>query len=282
MKKLMLALATALPMIVFPETNAVSRAETVTHEELEAVRMELLDARKASPGRLPARDKYELKGGEIVLSESSYRRKHITRLTEIHQELTLIRQLLEERENRELRKLLQGAQQSPGATCEQKANGTMVGVQKAKTVGAVTQGIVTSPEPTKGVSAHPDYYDYPDKQAHPTDPKIVFPDWQRYYDMPNAYSEGQLVAEHVPPARLTGADNTTPVGWERGKTAYKNGHAVDADHPAVGISMTVVTHMRQMTVNGAAKYQVMFSRMEFDENGLLVRVVPCSNWYTMM
>ena len=116
MKKLMLALAATLPMLVFPETNAVSRAETVTREELEAVRMELLDARKSSPGRLPARYKYELKGGEIALSESSYRRKHITRLTEIHQELTLIRQLLEERENRETRKLLREAQQSSCAT----------------------------------------------------------------------------------------------------------------------------------------------------------------------
>ena len=150
----------------------------------------------------------------------------------------------------------------------------------------------TSPEPTKGVSAHPDYYDYPDKQAAPSNPAIVFPDWQRYYDMPNAYSGGELVADHVPPARLTGADNVTPVGWERGKTAYKNGHNVgdetDLDpktgkpYEPVGVSMTVVTHMRQMTVNGVAKYQAMFSRMEFDENGLLVRVMPCSNWYTMM
>ena len=130
-------------------------------------------------------------------------------------------------------------------------------------------GEKTSPDPTKGVSAHPDYYDYPDKQADPENPAIVFPDWQRYYDMPSA--------DHVPPARLTGADNVTPVGWERGKTAYKNGHAVDADHPAVGCSMTVITHMRQITVNGTAKYQAMFSRMDFDENGLLVRVVPCSN-----
>ena len=132
----------------------------------------------------------------------------------------------------------------------------------------------TSPGPTKGVSAHPDYYDYPDKQADPDNPAIVFPDWQRYYDMPSA--------DHVPPARLTGDDNVTPVGWERGKTAYKNGHKVDADHPAVGLSMTVITHMRQITVNGTAKYQAMFSRMDFDENGMLVRVVPCSNWYTMM
>ena len=132
----------------------------------------------------------------------------------------------------------------------------------------------TSPDPTKGVSAHPDYYDYPDKQADPDNPAIVFPDWQRYYNMPGA--------DHIPPARLTGDDNVTPVGWERGKTAYKNGHKVDADHPAVGLSMTVITHMRQITVNGTAKYQAMFSRMDFDENGLLVRVVPCSNWYTMM
>ena len=135
-------------------------------------------------------------------------------------------------------------------------------------------GEKTTPDPTKGVSAHPDYYDYPDKQANPSDPAIVFPDWQRYYDMPSA--------DHVPPARLTGDDNVTPVGWERGKTAYKNGHKVDADHPAVGLSMTVITHMRQITVNGTAKYQAMFSRMDFDENGMLVRVVPCSNWYTMM
>ena len=132
----------------------------------------------------------------------------------------------------------------------------------------------TSPDPTKGVSAHPDYYDYPDKQADPENPAIVFPDWQRYYDMPSA--------DHVPPSRLTGADNVTPVGWERGKTAYRNGHALDADHPAVGCSMTVITHIRQITVNKTAKYQAMFSRMDFDENGLLVRVVPCSNWYTMM
>lgn len=135
-------------------------------------------------------------------------------------------------------------------------------------------GEKTTPDPTKGVSAHPDYYDYPDKQADPDNPAIVFPDWQRYYDMPSA--------DHVPPARLTGDDNVTPVGWERGKTAYKNGHDVDADHPSVGLSMTVITHMRQITVNGTAKYQAMFSRMDFDENGLLVRVVPCSNWYTMM
>lgn len=135
-------------------------------------------------------------------------------------------------------------------------------------------GDKTTPDPTNGVSAHPDYYDYPDKQADPDNPAIVFPDWQRYYNMPGA--------DHVPPARLTGADNVTPVGWERGKTAYRNGHAVDADHPAVGCSMTVITHMRQITVNGTAKYQAMFSRMDFDENGLLVRVVPCSNWYTMM
>lgn len=147
---------------------------------------------------------------------------------------------------------------------------------------AKPQGAKDTPDPTKGVSAHPDYYDYPDKQADPDNPKIVFPDWQRYYDMPNAYSEGELIADHVPPARLTGDDNETPVGWERGKTAYRNGHAVDADHPAVGCSMTVITHMRQITVNGTAKYQAMFSRMDFDENGLLVRVVPCSNWYTMM
>ena len=132
----------------------------------------------------------------------------------------------------------------------------------------------TSPGPTKGVSAHPDYYNYPDKQADPDNPAIVFPDWQRYYNMPGA--------DHVPPARLTGADNVTPVGWERGKTAYKNGYKVDADHPAVGLSMTVITHMRQIPVNGTAKYQAMFSRLDFDENGLLVRVVPCSNWYTMM
>ena len=132
----------------------------------------------------------------------------------------------------------------------------------------------TSPGPTKGVSAHPDYYDYPDKQADPDNPAIVFPDWQRYYNMPGA--------DHVPPARLTGDDNVTPVGWERGKTAYKNGHKVDADHPAVGLSMTVITHMRQITVNGTAQYQAMFSRLDFDENGMLVRVVPCSNWYTMM
>lgn len=142
----------------------------------------------------------------------------------------------------------------------------------------------TTPDPTKGVSAHPDYYDYPDKQANPSDPAIVFPDWQRYYDMPSA--------DHVPPARLTGDDNVTPVGWERGKTAYKNGHKVgdetDLDpktgkpYEPVGLSMTVITHMRQITVNGTAKYQAMFSRMDFDENGLLVRVVPCSNWYTMM
>ena len=138
----------------------------------------------------------------------------------------------------------------------------------------MSHGKKTSPDPTKGLSAHPDYYDYPDKQANPSDPAIVFPDWQRYYNMPGA--------DHVPPARLTGADNVTPVGWERGKTAYRNGHAVDADHPAVGCSMTVITHMRQITVNGTAKYQAMFSRMDFDENGLLVRVVPCSNWYTMM
>ena len=135
-------------------------------------------------------------------------------------------------------------------------------------------GEKTSPEPTKGVSAHPDYYDYPDKQANPSDPAIVFPDWQRYYNMPTA--------DHVPPARLTGDDNMTPVGWERGKTAYKNGHDVDEDHPSVGLSMTVITHMRQITVNGTAKYQAMFSRMDFDENGLLVRAVPCTNWYTMM
>ena len=139
---------------------------------------------------------------------------------------------------------------------------------------ALAAGVKTTPDPTKGVSAHPDYYDYPDKQAHPQDPAIVFPDWQRYYDMPGD--------DHAPPARLTGADNVTPVGWERGKTAYKNGHAVDADHPAVGLSMTVITHMRQITVSGTAKYQAMFSRMDFDENGLLVRVVPCTNWYTMM
>lgn len=143
-----------------------------------------------------------------------------------------------------------------------------------KDFGTMSHGKKTSPNPTKGVSAHPDYYDYPDKQADPDNPKIVFPDWQRYYDMPSA--------DHVPPARLTGADNVTPVGWERGKTAYKNGHDVDADHPSVGLSMTVITHMRQIMVNGTAKYQAMFSRMDFDENGLLVRVVPCSNWYTMM
>lgn len=148
-------------------------------------------------------------------------------------------------------------------------------------------GDKTTPDPTKGVSAHPDYYDYNDKQEDPSNPAIVFPDWQRYYDMPNA--EG---AEHVPPERLTGADNVTPVGWERGKTAYKNGHKVgdetDLDpktgkpYDPVGLSMTVITHMRQITVNGTAKYQAMFSRMDFDENGLLVRVVPCTNWYTMM
>ena len=149
-------------------------------------------------------------------------------------------------------------------------------------------GVKTNPAPTKGVSAHPDYYDYPDKQSDPKNPIIIFPDWQRYYDMPNV--EG--VAEHIPPARLTGADNVTPVGWERGKTAYKNGHnvgdATDLDpktgkpYEPVGLSMTVITHMRQITVNGTAKYQAMFSRMDFDENGMLVRVVPCSNWYTMM
>ena len=153
-----------------------------------------------------------------------------------------------------------------------------------KDFGTMSHGEKTSPDPTKGVSAHPDYYDYPDKQADPDNPKIVFPDWQRYYNMPGA--------DHVPPARLTGDDNVTPVGWERGKTAYKNGHNVgdetDLDpktskpYEPVGLSMTVITHMRQITVNGTAKYQAMFSRMDFDENGLLVRVVPCSNWYTMM
>lgn len=146
------------------------------------------------------------------------------------------------------------------------------------TLRLMSFGVKTNPPPTKGVSAHPDYYDYPDKQADPKSTIIVFPDWQRYYDMPNV--EG--VVEHMPPMRLTGADNMTPVGWERGKTAYKNGHVVDADHPAVGCSMTVCTHFRQITVNNVAKYQVMFSRMDFDENGVLIRVVPCSNWYTMM
>ena len=139
-------------------------------------------------------------------------------------------------------------------------------------------GVKTNPAPTKGVSAHPDYYGCADKQSDPKNPMIIFPDWQRYYDMPNV--EG--VAEHIPPARLTGADNVTPVGWERGKTAYRNGHAVDADHPAVGCSMTVCTHMRELIISGCAQRQLMFSRMDFDENGLLVRVVPCSNWYTIM
>ena len=157
---------------------------------------------------------------------------------------------------------------------EKFADGTPSSISFVADEKDARYGEKTSPDPTKGVSAHPDYYDYPDKQADPDNPKIVFPDWQRYYDMPSA--------DHVPPSRLTGADNVTPVGWERGKTAYRNGHAVDADHPAVGCSMTVITHMRQITVNGTAKYQAMFSRMDFDENGLLVRVVPCSNWYTMM
>ena len=146
------------------------------------------------------------------------------------------------------------------------------------TLRTMSFGVKTNPAPTKGVSAHPDYYDYPDKQADPKNSAIVFPDWQRYYDMPGV--EG--VAEHIPPARLTGADNVTPVGWERGKTAYKNGHNVDTDHPAVGCSMTVCTHMRQLIISGCAQRQLMFSRMDFDENGLLVRVVPCSNWYTIM
>ena len=157
---------------------------------------------------------------------------------------------------------------------EKFADGTPSSISFVADEKDARYGEKTSPNPTKGVSAHPDYYDYPDKQADPDNPAIVFPDWQRYYNMPGA--------DHVPPARLTGDDNVTPVGWERGKTAYKNGHKVDADHPAVGLSMTVITHMRQITVNGTAKYQAMFSRMDFDENGMLVRVVPCSNWYTMM
>ena len=157
---------------------------------------------------------------------------------------------------------------------EKFADGTPSSISFVADEKDARYGEKTSPDPTKGVSAHPDYYNYPDKQADPENPAIVFPDWQRYYDMTSA--------DHIPPARLTGADDVTPVGWERGKTAYRNGHAVDADHPAVGCSMTVITHMRQITVNGTAKYQAMFSRMDFDENGLLVRVVPCSNWYTMM
>lgn len=142
------------------------------------------------------------------------------------------------------------------------------------TLRLMSFGVKTNPPPTKGVSAHPDYYDYPDKQADPKSTIIVFPVWQRYYDMPST--------EHTPPAYLTGADNMTPVGWERGKTAYKNGHDIDANHPAVGCSMTVCTHMRQMMISGCAQYQAMFSRMDFDENGLLVRVVPCTNWYSIM
>lgn len=157
---------------------------------------------------------------------------------------------------------------------EKFADGTPSSISFVADEKDVQRGEKTTPDPTKGVSAHPDYYNYPDKQENPDSPAIVFPDWQRYYDMPGT--------DHVPPARLTGADGVTPVGWERGKTAWKNGHDVDKDHQPVGLSMTVITHMRQITVNGTAKYQAMFSRMDFDENGLLVRVVPCTNWYTMM
>lgn len=146
-------------------------------------------------------------------------------------------------------------------------------------LGDKMDSTLPTPTATKGISVHApypllaDFYDYPDKAAHPTDPAIVFPEWQARLD---------LTGEHEPPARMTGADNTTPVGWERGKTAWKNGHVVDASHPAVGCSMTVCTHMRQVLIDGTGKYQALFSRIEFDENGLLVRVVPCSNWYTLM
>lgn len=84
------------------------------------------------------------------------------------------------------------------------------------------------------------------------------------------------------PDDMTGLDNTTPAGWERGKTAYKNGVAVDSTHPPVGCSITVCTHACMRTVSGTTKHELLFARMEFDENGLLVRVVPVPNWYTLM
>ena len=84
------------------------------------------------------------------------------------------------------------------------------------------------------------------------------------------------------PDDMTGLDNTTPAGWERGKTAYKNGVAVDSTHPPVGCSVTVCTHACMRTVSGTTKHELLFARMEFDENGLLVRVVPVPNWYTLM
>lgn len=113
-------------------------------------------------------------------------------------------------------------------------------------VEAHTQGEKTTPDPTKGVSAHPDYYDYPDYERDHT---LRPPDLEQRYDMPNGGGN-----EYVPPARLTGADNVTPVGWERGKTAWKNGHDVDADHPAVGLSMTVCTHFRIVPRKGRQRF----------------------------
>lgn len=122
----------------------------------------------------------------------------------------------------------------------------------------------TNPASTHGVSITPDYSS---GQTY-----LNMPDWK-------------------PPVKLVGDDNArTPTGWERGKTAWKNGHNVndptdlDPDtgkpYEPVGCSCKQVSHVILRTVNGVQRVEFFFSRMDFDENGLLVRVVPGVDWYT--
>lgn len=117
----------------------------------------------------------------------------------------------------------------------------------------VGPGSQVNPAPTTGVSMKTDY---------PTVP---------YYDDPI----------FAPVARVIGEDaDRTPVGWERGKTAWKNGHNVDADHPAVGCSITMCLNERQVRnpSNNHVYVVKYYAVLDFDENGLLVRVKPHQHW----
>lgn len=123
-------------------------------------------------------------------------------------------------------------------------------------------GTETSPSATSGISITPDYYDSTSSQATR----------QAYLNM----------TAWKPPVKLVGDDsNHTPVGWERGKTAWKNGHDVDENHPAVGCSVKVVSHYILRTVSGTQKMELFFTRLDFDEKGILVRAVPCTDWFTI-
>jgi len=137
---------------------------------------------------------------------------------------------------------------------------------------------------TAAITKEIGYKDIPSTESKPT-PSATFgisitPDYstssQVYLNM----------AAWTPPAKMTGDDTAhTPCGWERGKTAWKNGHDVDASHPAVGCSIKVCSHtiLRTVTISGT-RYQGVeqfFTKLDFDENGLLVRAVPATDWYVI-